>query len=186
MRTADASILIIPDHLGAGPDHWQSRWENKLKTAYRVEQSDCAKPKRADWIDTLRDALLRAKQPIVLVAHGLGVAAVTHLDWHGAHNAAAPIAGAFLVAPLSDESINADPRIDASFAPMPRVRLPFHAHVIASSNDPLCGLAVAEAMAKDWGATLASAGAVGHLDQRSGHGPWPEGLMSFGGFLARL
>jgi uncharacterized protein len=187
MRTADASILIIPGHLGAGEDHWQSRWESKLKTAYRVKQSNWTKPVLVDWLSTLRSALRQAEQPIVLVAHGLGVVAVCHLVHSPARNGSADtIAGAFMVAPVSDASIVADPRIDPSFAPTPRSRLPFHCHVIASSNDPFCGLPVAQEMAKDWGATLANAGEAGHIDPDSGHGPWPEGLMSFGGFLARL
>ena len=187
MRTADASILIIPGHLGAAEDHWQSRWESKLKTAYRVEQSNWAAPVLADWIGALRSAVVSARQPIVLVAHGLGVIAISHLVQSPALNGSVDaVAGAFMVAPVSDESIVADPRIDPSFAPTPRNRLPFHCHVIASSNDPLCALPVAQAMAKDWGATVANAGDVGHIDPNSGHGPWPEGLMSFGGFLARL
>jgi predicted alpha/beta hydrolase family esterase len=187
MRTGEASILIIPGHQGAGPEHWQSRWENKLKTAYRVEQSDWTTPVLADWLKALRDALQLAKQPVVLVAHGLGVAAVAHLSHSIMSNGhAKAITGAFMVAPICDEAIRADNRIDPNFAPIPRLILPFHTHVIASRNDPLCPLSAAEAMAKDWGATLANAGDVGHIDPLSGHGPWPEGLMSFGGFLARL
>ncbi len=187
MRTADASILIIPGHLGAGEDHWQSRWESKLKTAYRVEQSNWTEPVLLDWISALRSAVRLAKPPIVLVAHGLGVVAISHFVQSPALNGSADaIAGAFMVAPVSDESIVADPRIDASFAPSPRRRLPFHCHVIASSNDPYCALPVAQKLATDWGATVANAGEVGHIDPHSGHGPWPEGLMSFGGFLARL
>jgi uncharacterized protein len=187
MRTTDASILIIPGHLGAAADHWQARWESKLKTAYRVEQSNWVAPVLADWIGALRSALVSAKQPIVLVGHGLGVVTIAHLAQPPALNGSAEaIAGAFLVAPVSDESIVADPRIDPRFAPTPRHRLPFHCHLIASSNDPFCALPVAQAMATDWGATVANAGDVGHIDANSGHGPWPEGLMSFGGFLARL
>jgi uncharacterized protein len=187
MRTADASILIIPGHLGAGEEHWQSRWESKLKTACRVKQSNWTAPVLADWISALRGAVNCARQPIVLVAHGLGVVAVAHLAQKLALNGSAEaIAGAFMVAPVSDQSIVAEPRIDPNFAPTPRHRLPFHCHVIASNNDPFCALPVAQAMAKDWGATVANAGDVGHIDPNSGHGPWPEGLMSFGGFLARL
>jgi len=187
MRTAEASILIIPGHLGASEDHWQSRWESKLKTAYRVEQSNWTAPVLADWIASLRQALATATQPVVLVAHGLGVTAIAHLVRSPTLNGStAAIAGAFMVAPMSDQSIGADPRIDPRFAPTPRQLLPFHCHVIASSNDPFCALAEGQAMAKDWGATVANAGDVGRIDPSSGHGPWPEGLMSFGRFLARL
>jgi predicted alpha/beta hydrolase family esterase len=30
------------------------------------------------------------------------------------------------------------------------------------------------------------AGEAGSVNSESGHGPWPEGLMSFAGFLKRL
>jgi predicted alpha/beta hydrolase family esterase len=181
MLTADASILIVPGCEGAGPDHWLSRWQKRLKTAHLVEQADWTAPLLADWLDTLNAAILSARKPIVVIAHGLGVALVAH-----AAGTATRVAGAFLVAPLSDEAIAANPRIDARFAPVPRAPLPFYAHVVASSNDPWCALAQAQAMAADWGATIACAGAIGHIDEATGHGPWPEGLMSFGGFMGRL
>jgi predicted alpha/beta hydrolase family esterase len=181
MRIADASILIVPGGNGARPDHWLSRWQNRLKTAQLVEQADWAAPRLADWLNRLTAAFLVAPKPIVIIAHGLGVALVAH-----AAGAAAGVAGAFLVAPVSDEAIAANPQIDPGFAPVPRAPLPFHAHVVASSNDPWCPLPQAQAMAAQWGATIADAGAIGHIDDATGHGPWPEGLMSFGGFMGRL
>ena len=36
------------------------------------------------------------------------------------------------------------------------------------------------------GGHIVDAGAIGRLDSTSGHGPWPEGLMRFGAFMARL
>ena len=39
MKAADADILIIPGYKNSGPDHWQSRWQAKLSTARRVEQT---------------------------------------------------------------------------------------------------------------------------------------------------
>ncbi|MCA3663052.1 MAG: alpha/beta hydrolase, partial [Methylobacterium sp.] len=27
MKTAEASILILPGFMNSGPEHWQSRWE---------------------------------------------------------------------------------------------------------------------------------------------------------------
>ena len=41
-------------------------------------------------------------------------------------------------------------------------------------------------MAKAWNVELVDAGASGHLNDESGHGPWPEGLMRFAGFLKSL
>ena len=41
-------------------------------------------------------------------------------------------------------------------------------------------------MAYAWGAAIADAGSSGHINVESGHGPWPEGLMRFAGFLKAL
>ena len=40
MRAADADILIVPGLHDSEPDHWQSRWQQKLSTARRVAQQD--------------------------------------------------------------------------------------------------------------------------------------------------
>ena len=48
MRVRDIDVLIVPDWAGAGPDHWQSRWERNLSTARRVEQADWDTPRIAD------------------------------------------------------------------------------------------------------------------------------------------
>jgi predicted alpha/beta hydrolase family esterase len=35
-------------------------------------------------------------------------------------------------------------------------------------------------------AAIVDAGDAGHVNTESGHGPWPEGLMRFAGFLKQL
>ena len=49
MRVNEVDILIVPGYQGSGPDHWQTRWEQKLSTAHRVEQAEWSKPVREDW-----------------------------------------------------------------------------------------------------------------------------------------
>jgi uncharacterized protein len=182
MRTAEADILLVAGLHGVTPDHWLARWEGRLKTARLVQQADWARPRRSDWLHAFVTAAAIGTRPLVVVGHGLGVstilAALPQLP--------RPITGAFLVAPASDRTVLAEPAIDPAFAPLPLQPLPFHAHVLASRNDPYCALADAEALAGAWGASFADIGELGHVDPASGHGPWPEGLMSFGGFLARL
>jgi uncharacterized protein len=56
MRTSDADLLIIPGLGGSGPDHWQTRWQQKLSTARRVEQSDWERPQRDAWVATIVSA----------------------------------------------------------------------------------------------------------------------------------
>ncbi|RFB78953.1 RBBP9/YdeN family alpha/beta hydrolase [Methylovirgula sp. 4M-Z18] len=184
MRTSDADILIIPGWGGSGPDHWQSRWQQKLKTAQRVEQGDWDLPHQEEWTQKLIDTAKACTRPVVLVAHSLGVLVVTHAVPRLPDN----VIGAFLVAPpdLRGTWVREVLPDAMVFDPTPHGKIPFHAHLIASSNDPYCTLAAAEHMATSWGATFANAGEAGHINTESGHGPWPEGLMSFGGFLGRL
>jgi len=182
MKTADATILIVPGYRNSAPDHWQSRWQQRLSSARRVEQAEWEKPVRADWTAAVADAVNASPRPVVLVAHSLGVAAAV---------LAVPlfrqaVAGAFLVAPPDVANPQIRPRHLMTFGPWPRLPLPFPSVVVASRNDPFCAFAVAEDIAAAWGSLFIDAGQSGHLDPASGHGPWPEGSMVFAQFLRRL
>lgn len=183
MRTSDADILIVPGLGGSGPDHWQTRWQAKLSTARRVDLGDLDKPRLDQWAKAIAADVAAATRPVILVSHSLGAAAVVH---------AAPlfetgrVRGGLLVAPPSNEAILRIPEIDPAFAPLPRAPLPFPSLFIASRSDPYADYEVSEELAYAWGARIADAGHAGHINANSGHGPWPEGLMSFAGFLKRL
>ncbi len=191
MRTSDVDILIVPGWSNSGPDHWQSRWERNLKTARRVEQADWMAPDRDAWVARIAAEVDCSMRPAVLVGHSLGVAAVVHaasgLD-------PSKVAGAFLVAPSDVDAHEQWPRDDgqaweaiaASFAPMPVGVLPFPARVIASSDDTFCTIERAQALGAAWGADVSILAKAGHINTVSGHGPWPEGLLSFGTFLKSL
>jgi uncharacterized protein len=75
---------------------------------------------------------------------------------------------------------------DPVFVPLPRDPFPFPSVLIASSNDPNATLEESADLALAWGAQLVEAGEAGHIDEASGHGPWPEGMMRFAGFLSKL
>lgn len=182
MRAADADILMIPGYLDSGPEHWQSRWEKKLSTARRVIQRNWAKPTRAEWVETIAREVLAATRPPVLVTHSLGGIAALH----AAQQLREKIAGAFIVAPPSEQAIREMPAVDSAFLPIPRARLPFPAVVVGSDNDPYADLLFPRRLAEDIGATFVDAGAAGHINVDSGHGPWPEGSLSFAHFLAKL
>lgn len=191
MRTSEVEILIVPGWSGSGPDHWQSRWERSLKTARRIEQQHWRDPQREAWVSRIMTAVAEAKLPPVLVAHSLGVAAVAHA---AAKMPRGLVAGALLVAPADVDNARAWPLTDGEmlpaaetgFAPLPRAPLPFPALVIASSDDPYCAQARAQHLAEAWGAGFVDAGALGHINTASGHGPWPDGLLRFGSFLQGL
>jgi len=183
MRTSDCDILIIPGYENSGPDHWQSRWERQLSTARRVEQASWDEPKRSEWVARVVTEVQRAKRPVVLVAHSLGVPTVAH---------AAPqlkgsrVRGAFLVGLPDVENPGLVPEAVTNFGPIPRDPLPFPSVLVASRNDPHCPYEKAEDIAYAWGSAIVDAGESGHLNTASGHGPWPEGLMRFAGFLKHL
>lgn len=183
MRVSDYDILIIPGYTNSGDDHWQTRWERQLSTAQRVVQDDWHYPERTAWIERIRDSVEQARRPVVLVAHSLGVLAVAQV----AHDLPPGLVkGAFLVTPPDLEQEGSPEAIDKAFFLSLDRKLPFPSVLIASRNDEYCTFERAEEMARIWGATLADAGNVGHINTESGHGPWPEGLMRFAGFLKQL
>jgi uncharacterized protein len=183
MRTSDIDILIIPGWTNSGPDHWQSRWQTRLKTARRVEQDDWERPHARDWSRRIVEAAQATDRPTVLVAHSCGVAAVAHA---ANRLASGQVIGAFLVAPVSEAKTRKIPEIDSGFVPYPRDPFPFPSLLVASRNDTLCSYEDAGDLALSWGSTLVDAGDVGHINTASGHGPWPEGAMRFGWFLRTL
>lgn len=127
-------------------------------------------------------AVNSATRPVVLVAHSLGCAATIQAiaQFEG------KIAGALLVAPPDVANEKIRPRHLRTFGPYPRDPLPFPSIVIASENDPFCAYDVAEDIAAAWGAQFMGAGKVGHINEESGFGPWPEGLMVFAKFIGQL
>ncbi len=182
MKVRDADILIVPGYTNSGPDHWQSRWQSKLSTARRVEQTEWSKPVREDWTASVAKAVNEAEKPVVLVAHSLGVAAAVQ----AVSRFRKPVAGAFFVAPPDVANPKIKPRHLMTFGPYPREPLPFPSIVIASRNDPFCAFDVAEDIAGAWGSLFIDAGETGHLNADSGFGPWPEGSMTFAKFLTDL
>jgi predicted alpha/beta hydrolase family esterase len=182
MKVKEADILIVPDHGGAGPEHWQTRWQQRLSTARRVERADRDERAFAGWIRRIADAVNGAERPVVLIAHSLGVAAAVH----AAPGFRKEVAGAFLVAPPDLEAAGPIQEMRHEVGPYPREPLPFPSLLVASRNDPWCDIAVAEDIAGAWGSLFIDAGEAGHIDGDAGYGPWPEGSMAFAGFLSRL
>ena len=182
MRSRDTDIVVVPGLGGSGPDHWQARWEAKLPNAHRVEQADWDHPRLDAWVETLVRTVRQCERPVVLIAHSLGATTVAHAADRGLVEAA----GAFLVSPPSDATIAGIPAVDPAFRPTPLRRLPFPSVTVASRNDPHIESDAAAVFAASWGSTFIDAGDAGHINAESGHGPWPEGLMSFAAFLSKL
>jgi predicted alpha/beta hydrolase family esterase len=163
--------IIVPGWRNSGPEHWQSHWERSLPHAVRVRQDDWENPDREAWIGTLAASVELSPWPVLLVAHSLGCVTATALP-PALHNR---IAAALLVAPADVERPGAPPCL-AAFAPIAGRPLPFQSVVVASDNDPYCGVARASHFAEQWGSRLVILSGAGHINAESGHGPWPEGL----------
>ena len=140
------------------------------------------KPVLNEWIEAIVQCVASSTRPVVLMGHSLGVLAVVH----AAPRLRKTVKGAFLVAPPSETAVLDIPDIDIRFAHVPRDPLPFPSVLIASNSDPFCPILEAEEWAYAWGSAFTDAGDAGHLNMDSGHGPWPEGLMRFASFLAKI
>lgn len=183
MRLTDLDILIVPGWTNSGPEHWQSRWQDRMSTARRVELGSWDHPVRTQWVEALVAAVATVRKPALLIAHSLGTLAVAHA---APRLPPARVAGAFLVAVPDLEQAQRPAEIDPAFTPIPMTPLPFPSVVVHSNSDPYCPVPRALALAAAWGSETADAGDAGHINTASGHGPWPEGLMRLGGFLKTL
>lgn len=193
VRADDVDFLIVPGWTDSGPDHWQTRWQTRLKNARRAPIADYDRPKAEEWVRAVADAAMAAERPTVVVAHSLGCIATARA---ALTPAAARIAGAMLVAPpdLDDQNAiaaflqTAAPHVEApqGFQPVPTARLPFPSLLVASRNDPFATFARSEALAAAWGSTLVDAGEAGHIHAAAGYGPWPEGAMRLAALLKSL
>jgi hypothetical protein len=181
MRAVELDMIFIAGLGGSGPDHWQTRWRQRMPNARLVEQADWSRPGREAWVDAVVAACEEAERPVLFLAHSLGVVTLAHA---AERLPAGRVKGAFLVAPPSDAALIAVGAAD--FAPAPNSPLLFPSLLVASRDDPYGDFEDAERKALAWGARLHDAGAAGHINAESGHGPWPEGAMRLAGFVKGL
>jgi uncharacterized protein len=182
MKVADADILMVPGYENSGRAHWQTRWQQKLSSARRVEQRAWNKPERGEWVEAVAKAVNAAEKPVVLIAHSLGIPAAIH----AIPLFKRPVAGAFLVAAPDVANPAIRPKHLMTFGPYPREPLPFPTVLVGSRNDGYCDFSVADDLAAAWGSLFVDGGESGHFNTESGHGPWPEGTMVFAKFLSQL
>ena len=191
MKSSETSILVIAGYAGAaanGEPHWQQRMVSKLSTAKIVEQEDWFYGSLSKAVGALVAAVTATDKPVVFVAHSAGCILVAHaVAALREAGVIAQVKGAFLVAPRCQQELEKlEPKIDAEMVKVPRDPLPFVSIVIASSNDEFSTLEQSADIASAWGSDFVNAGAQGHINTASGHGPWPEGMMKFAGWLSKL
>lgn len=172
-----APVLIIPGYHGSGSEHWQSWLERQLPAATRVSGIDWETPVLADWALRVRDTLARAPRPLRLVAHSFGALAAVV----AAADRPDQVADLILVAPADPERFDfaglrpeyAPAEQPTLSAALPLRPLQVRGHLVFSRNDPWLAPHTAQALARTWQLTPYDAGAAGHINAESGHGPWP-------------
>ena len=183
MKAREADLLILPGLGGGTEGHWYRRWASRIATANVVEQDEWNKPSPDAWTGRILKHVAETSRPVVFVAHSLGTIALAHA---APKLASLNIRGAFLVAPPDLETRLSMIPGSRDFIPVPRDPLPFPSLMAASKTDPYASHEAAGDLANAWGSLLVDAGDAGHINADSGHGPWPEGLMTFTAFLGRL
>lgn len=186
MRTADLDIILVPG-APVSTDHWVARWAQNLKTARLLAPPvpgagrDSADP--PDWTQSLISEAAVGNRPCLVVGHGRGATAIALA---APALAAIPIAGAVLVAPhdLATGTMGGRERVPPPV--LPSGPFGFPAMVICARNNPHLAFDDARMLAQAWQAIFVDAGEAGPIDDSSGHGPWPEGLLRLGRFLKRL
>jgi uncharacterized protein len=174
-----AHFLIQPGWQNSGPHHWQSLWEARLgRAATRVRQQDWMVPECAAWSGVLEETVRRLPSPVVILAHSIGCMATLFAI------SKAPVAAVVLVAPADAERSNA-PGALHTFTPIPMKPLGTPALLVASNSDPYCTLERAEAFAQAWKADFEIVTGGGHINGDAGFGPWPDGWLMVGTWLAR-
>ncbi|MBE9608531.1 alpha/beta hydrolase [Chitinilyticum litopenaei] len=176
-------VLLVPGWQGSGPNHWQSRWQQRYPDIERVEQDDWLHPDVTQWGMRLDETIRKSSRPILLVAHSLGCLTVAY--WANRYRfSRSRVRAALLVAPADSERSQV-PWEGQGFAPRRRERLPFPSLLVASDNDYACTSQVAHTMAQEWGSAFVLLSSVGHINADSGLGDWPYGLGLAGDLLAR-
>ncbi|MBU3694308.1 MAG: alpha/beta hydrolase [Rhodocyclaceae bacterium] len=180
-----STTLIIPGRNGSGPGHWQTWLESRVAGARRVTGIDWDQPAIQAWSGALVHQIDRAAGEVWLVAHSFGCLAALLASARRPTR----IAGAMLVAPADPELFNesglrdwSDPdalRDPAITRLLPHGPLPYPALLVLSGNDPWLRLTTGLTWASRWGARAVHIGTSGHINEASGHGPWPEGLALF-------
>lgn len=169
------AALIIPGLNGSPEGHWQSWLQATLPLARRVEHDDWDAPDLEAWLPRFALAVI-ATPGAVIVAHSLGCILAVHA---ASRFPELPIRAALLVAPADVDSPAHTPELLRGFAPTPVARLPFPSIVVASIDDPFMAFPRAQGLADGWGSRFVSAGAAGHINTASGHGPWPQARHLF-------
>lgn len=196
MKINEANILLIcarnftPQQ--ANERHWQERWSENIKTARLLTCPESnAQPAKLFqlWVDEIVETISKSSAPIVLICHSFAVAATCQAIHKLSQNDIEKIKGGFFVSPAmfnftEQNAVKFVNKLESSL--YLAKKLPFPSFVLASNNDDKLDQQAARELSQNLGAFFLDAGANGHIDETTGHGPWPEGLLVFSQFMQKL
>jgi predicted alpha/beta hydrolase family esterase len=166
-----SNVLLLPGWRDSGPQHWQSRWEQRHGYV-RVDQHEWTRPLRGDWMARLEEMVLSRDEPAVLVAHGLGC--ILAAAWSARSANRRRVKAALLVAPVDSERPEIREQLPG-WSPIELEALAFPAVLVASRTDPACDFERARLFAYAWNAQFMDHGDSGHINADSSLASWPEG-----------
>jgi uncharacterized protein len=175
--TIGQTVLVLPGYMNSGAGHWQTRWESLYANFERVPMPDWDHPVREAWCRTLEATVAASTGPVAFAAHSLGCLTVAF--WaaqYATPDTLAKVTGALLVS-IPDSTSASFPDEITGYTPVPMSALPFPVVVVASTDDPYCGIPFARQCAAAWGCDWREIGARGHINADSGLGDWDEGLQ---------
>jgi predicted alpha/beta hydrolase family esterase len=182
-------VIILPGIGGSGPQHWQSQWEDQWQASarpfLRMMPTDWDQPDLEDWIMALDAALAQIPAPPVLVADSLSCLLVAHWAARQQNPALRAIKGAFMVA-VPNPASSQFPAEALGFASVPQRELPFPTLLVGSENDPYARPEYMMRCARNWGAGMVMAGALGHINEASNIDDWPQGQALLTAFCTGL
>jgi predicted alpha/beta hydrolase family esterase len=174
-------MITLPGIHGSGASHWQTIWERAETHFKRFHPASWDQPDLGDWISSLERSVQSCREPPVLVAHSLAGLLVAH--W--ASRSSCKIAGAFLVS-VPDPKGAQFPGAATPFQQTPAKPLSFPSLLIASTDDPYGSLDYARQLSVEWQSRLVVAGALGHINESSNLGDWPQGRALLDAFCAGM
>ncbi|MDN5248895.1 MAG: alpha/beta hydrolase [Alphaproteobacteria bacterium] len=196
MKINEANILIISARnftpQQTNERHWQERWSEHIKTARLLACPNIhAEPAKLFqlWVDQIATVISTSSAPIVLICHSCAVAATCQAIQKLSQDNIEKIKGGFFVSPAifsftEQNKISFINNLELSM--YPAKKLSFPSFVLASNNDNKLDQKAVRDLSQALGGFFLDAGANGHIDETTGHGPWPEGLMVFSQFMQKL
>ncbi|QCK15801.1 RBBP9/YdeN family alpha/beta hydrolase [Mangrovivirga cuniculi] len=161
----------IPGLHNSDENHWQTLLEKTHPEDFiRINQENWDQPECNAWINKIeRDLLTKNHLDLILIGHSIGCIAIVKWVEKFGH----AIKGALLVAPSDSENENY-PSYIKGFTPIPKSKLPFPTLVVGSTNDHVTTVERTKEFAANWGSKLIMLEDAGHIEPKSGFGPWPQ------------